>query len=273
MFNIENLLANSPYGFAKPSLFAAMFQTPPAFWQGDLRFLSYLCSMTATPSVQILTQDAKTTGYGVTQKIPYDVLHGDLTLSFFCDAEGDVVAFFDQWLRNVVSFGPIGTPVSGANQGDVQYPSNYQTTLQLLQYVESEDEIELLNYTMDNAYPTSVSEIGLDWSNGNSIEVIQVTFAYRNFWLQQNSVNQGGIVEDSNFYQNMAGSIGVRIPLGDGMSITSGIMGLPGLGNVLGAISQGEMAVQDAINTVFSVGQNINRVMNQGINLGFGLSF
>jgi hypothetical protein len=272
-FNIDELLSQNPYGFTKPSYFAAAIQTPPSFWGGDLRFLSYLCSAAAFPSVQILTQDAKTTGYGVTQKIPYDVLHSDLTLTFYCDAKGQVVTFFDRWMRNVVSFGPIGYPVSGANQGDVQYPSAYQTVLQLFQYIETDAQTPLLVYNMDNCYPISVSEVSVDWSNGNAIETIQVTFAYRNFWLQQNVISNAGLSEDSGYYAGMAGGILPRLTPGEAMGITSGIMGLPGFGKVLGAFSKGEIAIQSAINTLGGLGVSINSQLLQVDTFGSQLGF
>lgn len=268
-FNVSEFLSTGArLGFTRPAYFMAAFPAPPPFLDGDVRFLSYLCTAANLPGVQIITQDGKYSGYGPTQKFPVDVLHSDITLTFYSDGAGEVLAFFDRWMRNVVAYGKPRTSIGGGNIGDVQYPSHYQTRLELFQYNDAPgiDEIEVLNYTMDHCYPIAVSDVGCDWSNGNAIQMVQVTFAFKNFWLQQNVAAEPGenfsMLINSDYYGMIMGAVGnAEARLEGALGISPGIIGLAA-SNILG-----ELGVAGDIGKALTKINKFGQMVNTGVRI------
>jgi hypothetical protein len=60
--------------------------------------------------------------------------------------------------------------------GGLLLPSAYQTDLEVHQ-LDRNDQV-LQSYSFKDAYPTSVSEIGLSWDQNNQIQEYSVTFQY-----------------------------------------------------------------------------------------------
>lgn len=271
-FDITEFKANMQYGYLKPSYFMFTLANPPAFYSGSTRFLSFLCATASLPGTQVITSDERVNGYGQSKRIPHDIAQTDLQLTFFADGNGDALAFFDQWMRNIVSFGQRGAPIAGAMPGEVQYPEHYETTIEILGYNDNPgtSNAELFAYTFDRAYPLSVGDITMDWSQGDAIMAINVTFAFRTSWFEKNNAARYGsgaldsIVRNYNYYDSMR-STGFQsqndaaISRRDGSeSINAGFIGIPGLSSALGGIASLQNAVGDKLAIVNNVASGIN---------------
>jgi hypothetical protein len=256
-FDVSEFKSNGArFGFLRPAYFMANVARIPGFLSNrgwDPRFLIYLCSAANLPGIAIATSDERRFGYGPTQKIPYDVLHPDVTLTFYCDGDGESVALFDEWLRSVVTYYDPSKTFKGASYGEIQYPTNYMTNLELYAYNESpgvDNPTEILRYTLVDAFPINMSDVQMDWSNDGAVASFQVTFAYRYHTLQKNSAADylsglGGIQYDAGWIADIA-NIGFAVANRNKQvlvqqveSITCGFIGAPDLANAINSILGG----------------------------------
>ena len=263
------------YGLIRPSHFVAAIPTAPAWYKGQTRFLSYLCSSGNLPGSQVITSEERIRGYGPARKVPYDIATTDVTLTFYCDGNGETVAFFDNWIRNVVAHGNPAktTPLNGASYGEVQYPSHYETVLVMYVYNENpgngDNPVEILKYTMDRAYPVSMSEVQFDWNNGEAIQTFSVTFTFHTFYLEKNiaaKYGQGqGVARDSGYLARARGQGAfdgqnefAKYAQEAAKSVNPGFVGLPGIDALVGMVSNLYSTVQDKLNVVNGYASKIN---------------
>lgn len=268
-------------GFTRPAHFLVAIPQAPKWFAGNSRFLSYMCSAAALPGTQIITSEERQSGYGPSRKVPYDVAHGDITLTFFCDGDGQVIAFFDQWLRNTVAFGnpDRSNPISGASFGEVQYPEHYETTMQIYQYNENpgrteNSAVEILKYTLDKLYPISMSEVQLDWANAEQIQTVQVTFSYKTFWLEKNKAARYGsggpaVVRDGGYLDAARGgglfdsqNEFARYASDYAQSTNPGFIGIPFVDQLVGMVSGVYSTITDKLTVINGYASKINGQLN-----------
>jgi hypothetical protein len=265
-FNVDEFKSNgAQFGFIRPAYFMANIARIPGFMSAsgqDPSFLIYLCSGANLPGITLATSDERRWGYGPSQKIPYDVLHPDVTLTFYCDGNGQSVAMFDQWLRSTVTFYDPAQTYQGASYGEVQYPSNYMTNLELYAYNEAPgtNPTEILRYTLYDAFPISMSDVQMDWGNDGAIASFSVTFAYRYHTLQKNTAasyqgGSGGIVLNAGWIADIANlgyaasNSSKKAFIQQAESITSGFIGAPDLANALNSIASGNININAVVNS------------------------
>lgn len=270
-FSIEDFKSNATqYGFVRPSFFLATIPTAPSWYGKSTRFLTYLCSGAALPGTQIITSDERTAGYGKTRKVPYDAAHTDVSLTFYADGAGKTLDFFEGWLRNIVAYGADDINIKGAMRGEVHYPDHYETQIEIYQYNENPGtgNIELFKYTLNRAFPISIGEQSLSWDQGDQISTIQVTFAFKDYWIEKNVAGkfgskaamtrdgryltdqqQGGFVSEYNERKNRADNA---------EGITTGTLGLDKFTAALGMISKYSSLINDKLNVVNNIGASVN---------------
>jgi hypothetical protein len=280
-FDLEEFKAKAMgTGFIRPACFLVAIRSPRWFGK-ETSFLTYLCSAAALPGSIILTSAERVVGYGKPQEIPFDTNHTQINLQFYSDGAGRVNSFFEEWMRNIVAFGVQGTKnIKGAIKGEVQYPDHYETTLEIFQFNEVTDgSPEVLRYTLDGAFPISVAEQQLDWSNESGISMVNVTFAYTDYQIVRNSVKSysgwtslpgSSVLEDLGYLQRameegFASEFAERSSrLGQAESLTAGILsiGLDKFSAALGAISSVAGSINDAISTVNNLGSSLNSAIS-----------
>lgn len=280
-FNIQQFGSQAlGYGLIRPSHFLAAIPVAPKWYSGSTRFLTYLCSSANMPGSQVITSEERIRGYGPARKVPYDIATTDVTLTFYCDGNGETVAFFDNWIRNIVAHGnpSKNDPINGASYGEVQYPSQYETTLVAYIYNENpgttgESAVEILKYTMDKAYPVSMSEVQMDWSNGETVQTFTVTFAYHTFYLEKNvAARYGagvGVARDTGYLDRARGA-GLfddvnqfaKYATETAKSVNPGFVGLPFVDQVVGMVSSLYSTVTDKLNIVNGYAAKINGQLN-----------
>jgi len=280
-FDIQRFQSDAlGYGFIRPSYFLVAIPTPPRWYKGNTRFLSYLCSGANLPGTQVLTSEERVWGYGPARKVPYDVAHSDVTLTFYSDGNADVLAMFDNWLRNTVAFGnpDKNNPINGASYGEVQYPEHYETQIQIYQYNENpgpdgDSAVEIVKYTLDRAYPVSVSDVQLDWSQGEAIQTIQVTFTFKTFYIEKNKARKytgrfgtgPAVVRDRGYLDESRGSGTfdgeneyARYATEYSQSTTPGFIGLPFIDQLIGMVGSVYQTVTDKITVINGYASKIN---------------
>lgn len=194
-FNIQDWQTTVGAGFLRPSNFL-VYIYPPAWamrdggsqkWNGP--DLAYLAASTALPGVQILTTENKIYGQGPMVKMPYDIGVTDITLKFYADATGKSMAYFYDWLRNIVNLSHNqGEVRSGAFSNQISYRQDYATRIDIMLYQDKltsknagPQDGSLMIFTLYDAFPITMAETALDWQAGNEVMAFNVTFSYRSF--------------------------------------------------------------------------------------------
>ena len=133
----------------------------------DSKSLRFRCETTQLPGRTIATTDQKT--YGPIEKFPYLATYNDIDLSFYVDDDMKQKYLFDSWFDYI-------NPRFNNNYA---YKNEYATILTINQY----DVLNNLSYSVDlyDAFPVSVNQLDLDWSNTDSVHKLSVTFAYT-YW-------------------------------------------------------------------------------------------
>jgi hypothetical protein len=280
-FSVSEFKANgAQFGFIRPAYFMANIAKIPGWMQaqgGQTQFLCYLCSGGNIPGITIAVNDERRWGYGPTQKIPYDVVHPDVTLTFYCDGNAAAYAMFDQWLRSIVTYYDPTDVYQGAAFGEIQYPSNYLTNLEMYAYNEApgaDNPTEIIRTTMYDAFPVSLSDLNMNWGDDGSIATFSVTFVYRYHTIQKNTAasylsGSGGIALNSGWVSDIA-NLGFAALnnnktslLQQAESLTAGFIGAPALANALNSLISGNLNVGSIIQSVnqlssSSIGQDIS---------------
>lgn len=190
-FNIQDFKVSTEMGFLKPSNFIVYIYPPKWVTRKGIEppDLAYLAAAASLPGIQILTQESKIYGQGPTVKMAYDIATTDITLKFYADGDGDSLAYFYDWLRNIVNLSHTQDQVrSGAFSNQLSYRSEYITKIDIMMFGDKlrspgadPQDGSVLIFSMYEAFPLSISEPGLDWQAGNDILSFNVTFTYKSF--------------------------------------------------------------------------------------------
>lgn len=159
---------------ARPNRFDVIINTPLVLtpYIGDVKKLTYRCENAQLPGRTFATTEQKI-GSNPIEKYPYLTTFNDIDLTFLVDDDMQQKIFFDAWFELI-------NPSFNFNY---QYKSNYATTIVINQYDLKND----LTYsvTLYDAYPVSMNQMDLDWSNDQAHKMV-VTFAYTRW--QNNSL-------------------------------------------------------------------------------------
>jgi hypothetical protein len=223
-FSVNEMMAtiNSRGGLSKSSKFMVYFRKLPSNITsgsggqlgGQERELSFMCESASIPGIAYQTDDIRSSGYGNIEKRPYATIYQDVTLNFFCDNSGTVVAFMHKWLQSVFNFNDSAAPDSSTNGGLVKnsfgYPKDYFGTIEIVHYTDEDSaEKQIFSVSLEEAYPINIGEIQVDWNNQDTLTKIPVTFAYT-YWSSE-TLDQGTIDSNSETRAASLASIQTRI--------------------------------------------------------------
>ena len=152
---------------ARPNRFDVTIPVPLTLLQyvKYARDLNYRCEMAQLPGRTLATAEQKI-GSNPTEKYPYQTTYNDLDLTFIVDSDMNQKVFMDAWLELI-------NPSYNYN---FKYKEDYATTITINQY----DVANELTYSVSlfDAYPISMNQLDLDWSQNDSYHKLTVTFAY-----------------------------------------------------------------------------------------------
>lgn len=225
-FNINNIYANLNRlgGLLHPCNFLVLI-TPPRWLrdihnnprgtptiQNDRQFNSkntetletipYFCFAASLPGISYNSTQIRRSGYGAMEKRPVEPTFPDVNLSYFSDAEANIVKFFTAWMQNINNFeirGGMNKSVNGMRTFESQFPEMYETTIKIYHYNTIGNEV--IVYTLNDAFPSSVSETTLDWGATNTYNTVNVNFKYRTW--SSDALNPGTYSVTSLTYTNL----------------------------------------------------------------------
>lgn len=231
-------------GIALPTLFRVML---PSMGPVDPKSLNLLCMGVNMPGRQIMTQERK---IGVVnQKVAYDQLYDDVTMSFLMLNDYAVKQYFETWQDKCLSQSTyeigyldeyafdvdiqqlkkgFGAPVSNINTPRLppllaaQLPNI--PNLDLVSGTLSVDYVSgdqvAHSVKLKQAFPTSMSAVNLGNSLNDQYIELSVTFAYRN-WTSTSSPASGPTGAGTGA---LGASLGLSAGLGNFGSLISGLL-------------------------------------------------
>ena len=144
----------------------------------DIDEFSFRCEKAEFPGRTLATSE-DTGGGGPTLKLPYDVTYNDIQLSIICSADMKERLFFESWMDSII--GPAGMESGASAGGLVSYFQHYARGISLK--VEQLDEAgkPIIEYVMNDIYPTALSAMNATWEETNSYQRFGVTLFYRHY--------------------------------------------------------------------------------------------
>lgn len=174
---VDEILANIiQNGFANPSRYRVdIYRNTPlngslvgvnnaATQSQGFRNFSINCEMATLPGVGVTTSDRRY--YGPTRKMPYNILHNDLNLSFYCSEDHRERKYFDAWVEQIANM----------DNFDIGFYDEYVSTIKVVNFDNSNRVA--LEMEIYEAYPLSVTPIDLGYSNMSTQAKVMVNFAY-----------------------------------------------------------------------------------------------
>ncbi len=169
--------------------------------------LGYLCSEASLPTTSYATAEVKDNFMGVTQEFAHTRLYTDIDLTFYVDAEYNVLRFFEGWMDYIAggnkpkeepaaSSYPSG--LSGSIYRRFNYPKFYKMNTMKI-YKFERDYKKQLEYTFINAFPKSLSTVAVSYGPADILKAT-VTFNFDRYLVQRSDMYQEP--EDTSKIQN-----------------------------------------------------------------------
>lgn len=176
--NITDFLGSFKTDVARPNRFDVTIPAPlpMMYYLPTSRNLTLRCETAQLPSRTFATADQKI-GSNPTEKHAYQSNYNESEMTFIVSDDMSEKIFFDAWMEFInptMSF-------------DFNYRNDYISTLTVNQY--SVDNKKTYSINLIDAFPVSVNQLDLDWSNDGHHR-LSVVFAYR-YW-QNNSIQKFG---------------------------------------------------------------------------------
>jgi len=189
-FSVANYIAQTQSrGYQKSNLFKVFFFPPPVMRRiagvalnNNPNELTLYCESTSLPGLSLATTEVRRYGYGPVERKPYTPIFNDIQLSFIADGKGEVQRFFTTWMHNIVNFTGAGRGPAGVRNSGEQPPyiANYKFDYccQMLIRVYNNKGEAVYEYTLNQAYPTLMGEIGLNWADTDQLVRLPITFTF-----------------------------------------------------------------------------------------------
>jgi hypothetical protein len=174
--NIQSFLTSFKKELARPARFDVFITIPPvlaAMYGTVTNQLSLRCEMSELPGRTFNITERKF-GSAPVQKVPFQSVYNDVTMTFIVSGDMTERLVFDQWMELI-------NPSSTYN---FKYKTNYVTDIAIRQY-DLQNNITYSSVLID-AFPLSVGQMDLDWTSEN-YHRLPITFAYTNW--QEGTVN------------------------------------------------------------------------------------
>ena len=164
--SINEFKASFKTDFARPARFDVQIPVPIKLvaYLNTSRQLAFRCENAELPSRTVATTERRI--YGPSEKQPYLTMYNESTFTFIVSDDMKEKKFFDAWMDLI----------NPKSTFDMNYKSDYVTPITVNQY----DVKNNLSYsiTMNDAFPVSVNQLDLDWTNENTHHKLAVVFAY-----------------------------------------------------------------------------------------------
>ncbi len=153
---------------------------------GRSRQIMLRCQSANFPGVHLMTKDdIQRYGMGPIDHAVHGAMFGDISAMFIVDGKGLIQDFFHKWQRAAVNFDSsegMEEETRGATPYEVSYKDDYVSTIMLTQLDERDKKVVKL--TAQKVFPAHVGDLSFAWDANDQVQVLPVTFAYRDHKLK-----------------------------------------------------------------------------------------
>lgn len=170
-----------------------MTVTPPKKLNlSSTKNITLRCDSVNLPGKALLTEDlVYRHGYGLPERIPYGSQFQDVTATYMLDREAAQLKFFNDWSELIhgtdSSRGLLNKNQSGGSAYEVEYKSNYATTVSI--YVYNDKSKNAIECTLYEAFPQMIQDKQLSWGEAEVLKV-GIGFYYRNAKIKTSTTMQ-----------------------------------------------------------------------------------
>lgn len=186
MSNINQMVSaiNRLGGLSSGNRFVVQI-TPPASLAKDARTMTFLAYNMSLPGLNVVTEDVKHKGYGLSEKRASGIAMDDIQGTFFVDNSGVSLSFFHKWMQLVSSYdiNHANKLVDGMSTETVNYPESYWAEMTI--FLKNQAGDDFIVYQLSKLYPIAMSETMLAWDQNDQIATFNITFTYRQFSTKQ----------------------------------------------------------------------------------------
>lgn len=208
-FNVDEFRASIALrGVLKTNKFMVTFVLPPCF--NGSPFLSYYqslsldsglwCDSASIPGVVLQTLKFRRYGIGPLDSAVVAANFNDVQLRFIADSNGDNWRMFAAWIDKSLNFNDSGgmwnenAGISN-NQPMAAYETGFQVDFQTTLFVSVYNDVgnEVKTIALNQANPTAISDIKLDWGDGGDAARFMVNFSIQDWYSTGPTSTVGGI--------------------------------------------------------------------------------
>jgi hypothetical protein len=185
-FNVARFSSNlRQYGTLQTNKFIVRIPTPELFDPSQLDpIIEYRANNVRVPGVALDLQRVFRYGVGPEQKFPTSVNFTDININFVDTQNKDIWKRFSFWFNGIFDY----TGLRGGSQASykTEYKAYYTTDIEIHVFDNDGNRISVI--VLKEAFPTTLSEVGLSWSENNKLYEFSVGFAFREWYFQDYSV-------------------------------------------------------------------------------------
>ena len=182
MFNIAQFSSNlNDRGTLQTNKFMVRIPPPRIIGPTGLdRILEYRANAVRIPGISFDLQNTFRYGVGPQQKFPTNVNITDIDITFVDTCKTDIWKRFFTWMNGIFDF----TGRSGGSQPSykTEYKTYYETDLRI--FVYDNDGNVANRIVLKEAFPTSLGDVSLSWSDNNQLYQFTVRFAFREWYFE-----------------------------------------------------------------------------------------
>jgi len=197
MLNIANFSENlNKNGVLSENRFDVSFLSPAAVrsaipeWLTIDQMITLRAQQVSAPGVAVTSQSVVPYGIGITRKQPTNVEFTSNSITFLDDRNNTIYKYFYIWMNSLYDF--TGAVDSGLVTSRPSYRVGYKKDNNGNNINLTNIRIHIYDYEgntvttalMENAYPTSVNDVSLDWNKTNSHFKVTVGFTFDRWYIE-----------------------------------------------------------------------------------------
>jgi hypothetical protein len=191
-FNIDTFINSlNKQGTVQTNKYEVKIARPRIFVGNEAIFeqLKYRAESVRVPGITLETTDVRRYGHDIRQKTPTNASYNDIGITFIEQDMNRISKFFYYWLDSIYGFRSIDsgdTTVTVSNAGGspntnlpgilTEYKDYYSTRIEIDVYNNSGDLS--MSVILEDAFPISMGDVSLGWSDRNSLYKLNVSFSY-----------------------------------------------------------------------------------------------
>jgi hypothetical protein len=181
-FNIETFKSRAGRnGFLRTNKFELVISPiSTIFSLNESENLKFMCDAVNYPGISLNTHDNRRFGYGAIEKKPTSPVFNDLNIDIIADGDNNNWKLIKKWIQYVNNYDFLNftsTGPGGLNFFEVNYKSNYRTTIALNIYHEVGGRPKSVIKFKD-AFPVSISDSQLNWGDTGNLLRFQTSWSY-----------------------------------------------------------------------------------------------